>query len=95
MTEWIVAAVYAVGYVPAARWSARWLIGGLGAEDAMERIMLRALGCVIAIIWPLALASALVTGRMPKTDREIRDQLEERDKRITELERELGISQRV
>jgi hypothetical protein len=49
----------------------------------------------IGLVWPLYLAFRLLTGkiadRAPLTDFEARQQLADRDRRIAQLERELGV----
>lgn len=64
-------------------------------ELSYERTAMSAIGLLLSAIWPLALVGRLMTqgmsalAPMSKSEAELR--LKAREKRITELERELGI----
>ena len=91
MTGWIILGVYLAGWIIAARKIAVYMINDAGkitAVDAEDRILGRLLGFVIGLAWPILLLAALVTGKLPKTDRELRDEATVRDARIADLERE-------
>jgi len=90
MTVWIILGVYAAGVVIAARRAAIWF-GTQAASDAGDLLEGRIMGFITGLFWPLVLVVAAVTGKLPKTDRQIRADLEARDERIRELERELGM----
>lgn len=94
MIGWVLLAVYVAGYVFAARKASVTImkddvIGG--DEDAFDRAMSRALGALVALFWPVILLGAIVTGKLPKSDKQLRAELAKRDARIAELEREAGI----
>lgn len=92
MTGWIITAAYIVGLVATARATAVMWINTDDDEDSTEgRIIARILGVGVGLIWPIAVAGALITGRLPKSSGQLRRELQERDQRIAELERELGI----
>lgn len=91
MTGWIIAAVYIAGWVITARKASLHMLNEDHVDDAEDRAMSRALGVLLGLVWPLILIGALVTGRLPKTDRQLRAEHTAQQKRITELERELGI----
>lgn len=97
---WLIALAYVAGMVFTARKVAWWLLNDdvFDADDMADQTMLRLMGFLVGLFWPLAALVALITGRLPKTDQQIRDLLTirdadiaVRDRRIAELERDLGI----
>ena len=92
MTGWVLLGIYVAGFVFAARKiSVAILNADPGDNDAFDRTMSRALGALVALAWPAILVGALVTGKLPKTDKQLRADVAARDARIAELEREAGI----
>lgn len=94
MLTWIILGTYMAGFVLAAR---RITVAadnseGLKAEDALDRIGNRVIGVICGLFWPALLLGALVTGKLPKSARQLQADLDARDKRIADLERELGIT---
>lgn len=94
MIGWVALGIYVVGYVLSARkLSVVFLndseLGGDG--DPFDQVMSRGLGVLAALAWPAILLGALITGKLPKTDGQLRADLAARDARIAELEREAGI----
>ena len=92
MTGWIVLGIYCAGYVLTARKAAPWLVRIMCTDslpvEATDRLFGRVLGCLVALLWPLVILGALITGKLPKTDQEIREELAAREQRISDLERE-------
>ncbi|MDH2424801.1 hypothetical protein [Sphaerisporangium sp. TRM90804] len=96
MVGWLILLAYLAGLVYAAR-RISWLLLNSdtpGSNDLEDRVIARLMGFLAGLLWPLIAVAVLVTGRLPKTDQEIRNQLRERDARIAELEHELGITER-
>ncbi|GAA2691633.1 hypothetical protein [Nonomuraea recticatena] len=92
MTGWIIAVVYASGYIITARKATVMLLDDLVEhDDRVGDFVVKVIGFLLGLVWPLALLVVLVTGSLPKTDKQIRAELAARDARIAELERELGI----
>lgn len=92
MIGWTILAVYLIGLVLTARKAAVALMDGeFDAGTIEDSIAARALGLIVGLLWPLVVAGALATGRLPKSNGQLRDEVRQRDARIRELERELGI----
>ncbi len=93
MITWIVVA----GYTVATLLCGRIVFAAMRADDTMapeegfEAVLLAALSMMTGLFWPLALPVALVMWHPRKTPAELREQIDARDQRIAELERELGI----
>lgn len=95
MTDWIILAVFFVGAIVTARKATMALLNGpFDSGQTDDAVMARMVGFSIGLFWPAILIGAVVTGRLPKTDRQLRDTLRQRETRIRELERELGIGQK-
>ncbi len=92
MITWIVVACYTVATVLCGR----VIFAVMRAEfmtldNRLEPVMIAVLGMLIGLFWPLALPTALIMWHPKKTPAELREQIDARDQRIAELERELGI----
>jgi uncharacterized membrane protein YccC len=94
---WLALTVYLIGFVVVARKGAMAVLNDelrtSGHPDPFDRAFARFIGIVIGALWPLVVAGALITGRLPKTTRELEAELRDRDRRIAQLERELGVGQ--
>jgi hypothetical protein len=92
---WLALTVYLIGFVVVARKGAMVVLNDelttSTNPDGFDRAFARFLGVAIGLFWPVILAGALITGRLPKTSRELEAELRDRDRRIAELERELGV----
>ncbi|MEV4246987.1 hypothetical protein AB0J63_26685 [Streptosporangium canum] len=91
MTGWIIAATYVTGLVITARKVASYGLNEDDCRDAEDRLLARTMGFLAGLLWPLVLLMILITGRLPKTDKQLRQEHAEQAARIEELERELGI----
>lgn len=90
MSGWIVLAVWAAGFVVASRKISRALIAGDEKDgrvsDFDDRAVNRVFGCVLGLLWPVLLVGAVITGRLPKTDAQLRAEREKLAREIAELE---------
>ncbi|WP_084965273.1 hypothetical protein [Thermoactinospora rubra] len=93
MTTWIILALYATGWVITARKAAHLLLNDTPHDqpDLGDQIAARMLGFLVGGMWPVILLGALVNGRLPKTDKQLRAEHAAQAQRIAELEHELGI----
>lgn len=92
MIAGIVAGCYAIAWLVTARcvfYAMR--ADEYAPDDKMDAVLLGILSVFAGLLWPLALPVALVMWHPRKTPAELREQLEARDRRIAELEREAGI----
>lgn len=92
VTGWLI--LYAAGLVYTARKLPVALLNHasiLDADDPVDVVAARVLGVLISLVRPVIAFGALITGRLPKTDAQLRTELAARDRRIAELEHELGI----
>lgn len=96
MIGWVIFACYVIAGLFVARKATIAIIAHLdkdiGGADTEDRFMGRMMGLIAGAAWPLILLGAVIGWRLPKTDRELRNDLAARDRRIAELEREAGIS---
>ena len=92
MTGWIFLAVWAAGFVIAARKIAYALIADDERDgkpsDWGDRAALRFFGVLAGLVWPLILVAAVVTGKLPKTSVQLRAEREKLAREIAELEAE-------
>lgn len=93
ITGWAVLAVWAAGWVITARKVSLALIAGEEASsrealDTENRIANRVMGCLVGLVWPLALLGAVMTGKLPKTDMQLRAEREKLAREIADLEAE-------
>lgn len=93
MTAGLVLAVYLAGYAWAAyRINAAMLRDSYGdVPDGWERLLSALTGLLAGLFWPLAAPIWLLIRTAPKTEKEIRAELREREQDIQRRERELGI----
>jgi hypothetical protein len=93
VTGWIVLVVWAAGFAVASRKISVALIAGDEkssgrAADAGDRAAMRCFGLILGAVWPALLAGAVITGRLPKTDAQLRAEREKLAREIAELEAE-------
>lgn len=93
MIPLLIISAYAIVWLTAARKAATWLAGTgeFDQSDPVERILSTGVCTLVAVVWPLALPVWFVMATRRPSDRELRQRLAERDERIAELERELGV----
>jgi len=87
-------AVYLVGTVLAARWLAPRITDHMTFSRPADRADVaagRALALLIGLLWPFVLIGVLVMWRTPESHEQIKRERDDAQKRIQELERELGI----
>lgn len=93
MTGWLIFAAYVAGWVIASRKIAVAMTADEEktrgkAGGSTDRVMNRAVGCMIGLFWPLILLGALITGRLPKTTLQQRAERDRLAREIAELEAE-------
>ncbi len=71
VTGWVVALVYAAGYIVTVRLTVTAFLSddAYDADDWFQRVRTEAVALMIAFLWPLVLLGALLTGGLPKFDR--------------------------
>ena len=90
---WLILTTYTIGLIATARWLAPRLLDNVAGNnvDPEDVVMSRVMALFIGLFWPLVVVGALVMWKAPKSDGQLKHELAERDDRIRELERELGI----
>lgn len=94
-------AICLVAYCLITMLGARWAYSAMRAYeisrsryhefDTEDAIANGVMALMAGVLWPVALVVAAVIYKPRKTPEELRDELAERDRRIRELEKELGI----
>jgi hypothetical protein len=78
------------GFIYTAR-KVAWLMLPSGDRELEDWAMIGIGGLFFGLLWPIILLGMLLFYRLPKTPADLEAEVEERDRRIRELERELGI----
>lgn len=81
-----------IGYIIVSMFVARRVFVYMGqefiADDTGDRVMNAVLGLMVGVLWPLGIPVALIMYKPKKSQAEI---IADRDARIKDLEKELGI----
>jgi hypothetical protein len=98
MTAWAIVSGYVLAMLITGRFAYRAVREDMGSADPIDRFMGAAVSLFAGMLWPLALPVAIVMWHPKPTSAEVEAELAERrvengklQRRITELERELGI----
>lgn len=94
MIGWLVVVGYVAVWFVAARRATTFLHQHDSLPEystAVDDVVLAVLGGLAAVVWPVWLPVALVMATRQKSTRDLRDDLERRNQRIADLERELGM----
>lgn len=92
MSGWIVLAVYVAGWVFVYRKAFVVIAESEGDEDKADRAFAGYMAMIVATLWPLTVTGYWVWRLLsPKTLGQRRREVEERERRVAELERELNI----
>lgn len=94
MIFWIALAIYVIGWFLSARMINTALETADPSSDAMDRALLAAMACLIALFWPLAAPLYLVMKTRRPTAQELKKELTERKRYIAKLEKELEIGEK-
>ena len=93
MTGWAIASIYVAVWVVCAL-KVAWLLidqdAAILAIDRVDRAPRCTLSGIVALSWPLLLLGLVVFAKLPLTTVELQARLAERDRRIRELEAEMG-----
>lgn len=84
-------AIYAIGWFLTARAALPRIEDDMPPEDTIDRFVAALFACTAGLFWPLAAPVFLLLATSRKSPRELQREIDERNERIAQLERELGI----
>ena len=97
--DWLILIIYLAGILFTARKIAFFMKKDGEMKDSFDRVTISLMALVSAIFWPIGLIAFIVTGKLPKTDKELKQEvarqkqdIADRDATIARLERDFGIN---